>query len=130
MTFCLQEFVVHQRLLRQDLVNLGIDISSNIKDDVYCCVVAARTWMPTMMMRLMLMTTGTTITLLPPLAGMIQATTRSRLPTCAQTATPRTIIRAPMSTAGIASCRPPCSCEQMPRRRVCAFVCKYVCMTE
>lgn len=89
---------------------------------VFCCLVSGRTWMPTTTMTTMLKMWGSTTTLLPPLDGMTPETTRSRLLTCAQTATPRTIIRPPMSTVGRALCPPPCLCEKTQRRRVCVCV--------
>lgn len=97
-------------------------------DDVSCCLVADRTWMPTMMMmRITVKMRGSIITLLPPLVGMIPETTRSRLLTCALTVTPRTIIRAPMSTVGIALCHPPCLCEKTQRSPVCVCLCVNMC---
>ncbi len=138
----LQKYSVHQRLLKEKLE--GLDFSFLLLTQVetqyllridtnrifiYCYLVAGRTWMPTMMMTMLKMR-GSIITLLPPLAGMTPETTKSRLPTCARTATPRTIIRAPMSTVGIASCRPPCLCERTRRRRACLCVnmCACICV--
>lgn len=85
---------------------------------VFCCLVAARTWTPTTMRRITVKKRGSITTLLPPVAGMIPQTAMSRLPTCAQTVTPRTTVtRAPMSTAGTALCHPPCLFESAQEKK-------------